>query len=101
MIPDTINICGKRYTCSKVYDLLTRDEKQGDCNNDSCVIRYDSTLSYDAQLDTVLHESIHALDYVMDIGLPEKKVHSLASLLFCFIRQNPELIKEILDESNN
>jgi len=50
------------------------------------------------QLETIMHEYYHATFYELEIEQEsEKKVNTLARSLVKFIRENPELVKIILD----
>jgi hypothetical protein len=45
----------------------------------------------DQQLDTLLHEALHALDQTLRLELSEGQVHALAGGLVALLRDNPEL----------
>jgi hypothetical protein len=45
----------------------------------------------DQQLDTLLHEALHALDHTLKLELSEEQVHALAGGLLALMRDNPEL----------
>lgn len=43
---------------------------------------------------TFIHECVHGLDNVYEIGLKENQVKKLGIALYTFIRDNPEIFKE-------
>lgn len=42
------------------------------------------------EMDTVLHETVHGLDYILDLGLSEHQVRMLATGLIGLFQDNPE-----------
>jgi hypothetical protein len=52
----------------------------------------------DHNIETLLHESLHALDYDLSLDLSERQVHALGSSLLCLLRDNPDLIRLIAGE---
>lgn len=45
----------------------------------------------DQQLDTLLHEALHALDHTLSLGLSETQTHALTGGLMALLRDNPGL----------
>jgi len=48
---------------------------------------------------TILHEMQHAADFLLSLGLSEKQVQQIALFWFSFIRENPDFIKDIQDDT--
>jgi len=61
-----------------------------------CLIKYLDNIKGDELRDTLLHETIHAIDYIAQIGLEEKQVHALASLLLCVLKDNKEFSRWLI-----
>lgn len=49
------------------------------------------------EVDTVLHESIHAVEYLLDLRMSEKQVRLLATALVGIFQDNPEFARYITD----
>ena len=88
-----INILSKRYEV-KIDPTLPYC---GESNHHSCIISYRPQNS--AQLaDTLLHESIHALDYAVQLNLTEQQVHALAALFINLLKTNKKLTEILLND---
>jgi len=53
--------------------------------------------SIKSQIQTIMHESLHAITSELTMDLNEKEIESLACSLVKFIQENPEFIKVILE----
>jgi len=60
------------------------------------LVREKSALGY--QQDTLLHETIHAIDETLVTGMTEQQVSNLASVLLAVLKDNPEFTKWILQD---
>jgi len=58
------------------------------------ILLFDS-MQKDCTVETLLHETIHALDGELGIGLSEKKVRQLSQGLYDVLKHNPEIWKLI------
>lgn len=66
----------------------------GECDNERQIIRIASMYPVDRKLQTMLHESLHAIAHVYCVpGLRERQVELLALGLTAFLRDNG-LLKE-------
>jgi hypothetical protein len=67
----------------------------GDIDHNCEIIRVSERFSERRQIQTIVHETLHGINF--DMGLPdvEKNVEMLAGTLIYFIQHNPELIEEI------
>jgi len=72
-------------------------------------LKYIGTVNFHKQLITlatgnkscgenVLHESIHAIDRFAGVDLSERDIIVLSTSFYAFMRDNPELIKAIIEE---
>lgn len=57
MLPSTITVLGMKFEIQ--YSDLTSEKLNGDSNIDDKIIRINSTLSEQAQKDTLFHECVH------------------------------------------
>jgi len=58
------------------------DDSFGYCDSDNNIIYLHAETTNDQQKSTLLHEAIHALEYIYDIDLTEHQVKCLESGLF-------------------
>lgn len=91
-IPESVNILYKKYDIEMVDNL--HDEK-GDLYGQ---IRYlpekiylNSAAKEQQMKATLIHEVIHAMDEMYNIGLKEKQVEKLGNAFYMLIEDNPEL----------
>jgi hypothetical protein len=63
------------------------------------LIRILNTESYQNQLQTLLHENLHAMcwEYVVKVEEDEEIIAPLANAFFAFVIDNPKFIQRILD----
>lgn len=76
----------------------------GEVNHKSQTIRIDSLIPPHQQLSTLLHESIHAMDWRLKTNLSEEQVYALEAGLFDMLVRNPKLIQmfgEINESQSN
>lgn len=90
-VPEQIRILGKRF---RVRLLAERDMPrdmmgQVDCLRQEILLRSD--VAFDEQADTLMHEVIHAIDYVLSLGLKEEQVHRLAAGICAVLADNGQL----------
>jgi hypothetical protein len=84
----TLKIIGKRYK-------LLKDEKAEDCGLCDCnkqVITLKSGMPTTLELDTIIHEIVHAIDYQMSLKMSERQVHGVGAGLAAVLIDNPKLI---------
>jgi hypothetical protein len=58
------------------------------------LVREKTALGY--MQDTLLHETIHAIDETLVTGMTEQQVSNIASVLLAVLKDNPEFTKWIL-----
>lgn len=86
------------YKVSYVHELKRGDEKMdGRIEHSQTKITLDADLSHQAMVQTLLHETVHAI--AAQIGRPEMResmVDALAFGIYQVLRDNPSLTREIL-----
>jgi hypothetical protein len=88
-IPSHIRITAKRDYEVTYIDNFKDDPKQlGECrwNPPQIVVKADQPIG--EKFSTVIHESIHALDFEEDIGLTERQVLKLERGIFRMLKLN-------------
>jgi len=99
MKPDYIYIQGKKHTIQYYDGLAVSDEKPLSGHNDATtqVVTVNKNQHADGIADTLLHEFIHLIDYNVQIGLEEKQVHTLASVILEMVwdKRNEKLMRKI------
>jgi hypothetical protein len=60
-------------------------------------IEIDTKCSKDVQYETLMHEVVHAVDTHYDLGFEENTVEKMGQAMYCFMKNNPKLLLEIVD----
>lgn len=96
VIPDNVKIGYKDYKVTMVDGHVIDDNKvcYGCIEYNDSNINISKQYSIDQQKCTFLHECIHGIDDVVEIGLDEDQVRQLAKGLYQFIKDNPEIFKQ-------
>ena len=90
---------------SSYYDVKYVDELKGENGRNlsgriweiTRLIKIDNTESYQKQLQTLLHESVHGLLWEYGIKDMEDVVEPLSNAFYGLIVDNPKYIQKILD----
>lgn len=89
---------------SLVYKIKTQpqiaaggNEYFGECDNDNQVIRIATSFPSDRQVQTLVHESLHAIENLYGLSFEEEEVEMLALGLTTFLLDN-DLLKGIFEE---
>jgi hypothetical protein len=90
VLPEVIQILGKPY------HIIWKDKDWGEEHLGSVKLSDLKILLYTHQpepemRDTILHEIIHCVNSIADLGLKERQVSVISSLLLCVAKENPEL----------
>jgi len=91
--PNKVNIFGREYniTIKEQLDGSTdREETLGQCLNDTLSIEIKGGQHPLLEVDTLLHEIIHALDEVMQTRMTERQVCCMATGLVGVLKTNTE-----------
>ena len=84
----TLKIVGKRYKL--IYDDKCDD--CGQCDDNKQAITIKKSMPSDLELDTIIHEVTHAIDYQMNLDLTERQVHGVGAGLAAVLIDNPKFI---------
>ena len=91
-IPTTVKIGYKDYAIEQLNNL---DDGSvllyGQIHYNKEVIELQKTYTHNQKLCTLIHEIIHGVDDMNDIGLKENQVIKLAKGLYQVIKDNPEM----------
>lgn len=63
-------------------------------------IMIQSTMPHDMRNSTIIHEIVHQISDILDLGIGEREdtVSGIAVGVYSFIKNNPELIREMLNK---
>jgi hypothetical protein len=109
MIPKQLKIQGKTYKIDGPEEILDEADELGHTYAYKCLIRYGHNATEEPQQlrDTILHEVLHALYYenglanelkTTDDDLEEQVVRRTATGMLQILRDNPQLIKFLLEK---
>lgn len=96
-MPSQVRVLGKVFKIVKMKDGENEDA-DGLCKTaaQELHIREQPALAYGQ--DTLLHETIHAIDETLFLKMTERQVSNLASVLLGVLKDNPEFTKWILQD---
>jgi hypothetical protein len=69
----------------------------GEYDYETQIVRIRTGQQPSFEADTVLHELIHAIDDVMQLGMSERQVHCSASGLIALFKDNPTFLEYLSD----
>lgn len=84
----SLKIVGKRY--KMIHD--PKSENCGLCDSDKQTITIKKGMPNDLELDTILHEVTHAIDFQMNLEMTERQVHGVGAGLAAVLIDNPRFI---------
>jgi hypothetical protein len=92
-IPESLDVLGKKY-----HILLAERETgdYGECTPSLCKIEVASYQCEDQRRDTLLHETLHAIDHEMHCSMSEPQIRRMATGVLAVLRQNPQLAAFLL-----
>lgn len=103
--PYSLRIMGREYTVNYEDVLDEEDDLLGLCENSETEITIKDGQVPVEEADTIIHESLHALFYLLDMGLSLKKeeaiVRPLATGILQVFLDNPEFLKYLLKVANS
>ena len=95
----SIRIVGKDYKVRVTEDLIHDNEVlHGLCEHHKCIISISQGQDIQNKKDTVIHECAHAIAESMGVDIPEQHILVLATGLYAWMRENPLLIKWIMQD---
>ena len=91
-----LKIIGKPYTVKWHKGGIPGEDNAGSCEHMRAVIDVSLNQCEAQKRDTLLHETIHAIDYAAHLALNENQVHALAALLLHTMRDNPKFVEWLM-----
>lgn len=88
-LPNTVNVIGRQYTIC--YDK-SLEELLGQCNPDTLAIIIKPGQQLAIEVDTVLHEVVHAIDIGMQLSMSERQVYCITAGLIAVLKSNPQFL---------
>lgn len=93
-IPEKVKIGGLKFTIQeKEHELRDKQCSGRSCGNTQQIV-LDKGISKQFKETTFIHEVIHQIDFVYNIGLEHQQVFQLEAGIYAFIKDNPNLFKE-------
>jgi hypothetical protein len=93
-IPDKVKIGGLHYEVKEEKNLIRDNKASGiSCGNEQ-VIKLDTDISDQLKETTFIHEVLHQIDFVYNIGLEHQQIFQLEAGIYAFLKDNPNVIKE-------
>lgn len=90
MVPTIIRVLGRDVPV--VFDE-SMEKAWGEYDYLQQIVRIQKGQHPAFEADTVLHELIHAIDDVMQLGMKERQVHCVASGVLALLKDNPHLLE--------
>lgn len=100
----TLSLIGKRHRIEWDCIGLTADDGDdvdGLFDRQKKLIQIAAGQTHDDERETILHEILHALEVQMDAEIPEAKLRQLAVGLYAALKDNPKLVKYLLEEEED
>lgn len=94
-IPDKVKIGYKDYEVKKIAGKVMDNDTvcYGVIHYNDGLIQISTIYSDDQQKCAFVHEALHGIDDIFDIGLEERQVQQLAKGLYQVIKDNPDIFK--------
>lgn len=94
--PSKIDILGKLFKINKISE---DDESKEDCDGlmelSEQILWYRKQNALGYNQDTIIHETLHAIDEMLILKLSEQQVHQLAVALLALVKHNPKFVEWI------
>ena len=97
MIPARVKVVGKTYVIN-VVEKVDDEDSMGEVDHASQRILIKSAQTLQAEQDTLLHETLHAIEHAMDMEFDETEIHRLTAGLLQVLRDNPAFTRFILSK---
>lgn len=91
-LPDSVTVLGREVTI-EAMPMTWEDDGEFDPNAVHIRVKHGQVAIEEA--DTVLHETIHAIDYWLDLEMSERQVRVLATALIGVFQDNPEFAEYV------
>lgn len=90
MIPKSVDVLGREYTIGMEETL---PNMLGYCDYENLSIKIKADQQPDMELDTVLHEILHAIDYSMNTELEERQIYCMTVGILSVLKYNQPLLE--------
>lgn len=102
-MPSAVIVCGKPYTILCEQPNATPDSHlnrndMGACHSASLRIYLHEGFPVAVQQDTLLHETLHAVDQELYLGMTEQQVANVATVLLDVLRRNKQFTAYLLQD---
>ena len=94
----TIKILSQKVEVKESNPQGWSDNGMGRGSTKDNLILINESMPNDAKLNTLLHEIIHMIAAMSAIELTETTISVLTNVLFSFIRENKQVVNEIIKE---
>lgn len=95
-MPSKVKVLGKIFKIHQMADDEMEDADGYMMLGDQVIAVRKQALGYSQ--DTLLHETIHAIDETLLLGMTEQQVSNTASVLLAVLKDNPEFTRWILQD---
>ncbi len=93
IIPEKVIIGGLEYVILEKNNELRDSARTGaSCGNTQEIV-IDKDISAQLKETTFIHEIIHQIDFVYNIGLEHQQVFQLEAGIYAFMKNNPDIFK--------
>lgn len=94
--PNSVRVFGRNYSLNYVPEYMGLSD-MGTTDNHNLLINIKEHQLPLEEADTILHEVIHAIEYVMDLEMSEHQVRALATGLLGVFQDNPKFARYIVE----
>lgn len=94
--PTVVTVLGRTWELQAVPNLIANESLFGDCDITADRIRFAAEQTPQSMRDTLLHETTHAIDETLGLGMTEQQVSNVATVLLAVLRDNPQFTKFLL-----
>lgn len=93
-----IRVLGKLWNVIPTPGLYRDEETYGLCIASQLKIKVDADLVHQQARDTLWHELFHAAEKELGLNIPERVVRQISTVQLQVMRENPGLMKFLLEE---
>jgi hypothetical protein len=90
MSPKYLKIIGREYEVSYLEELK---DVVGECDWDNLKIRIKTGQPPSLEIDTLLHEVVHAIDNAMQLNMNERQVYCMTTGLIATLKDNQQFLE--------
>jgi len=98
VIPSSVDVIGRKYTIE--YDDSLKGFL-GSCDSNTLKILVFPGQVKSMELDTVLHEVVHAIELAMQLNMSERQVYCTTVGLLSVLKGNPQFLEYLNKAINN